>query len=108
MALDLPPPLAAYFDATNAHDADTLAALFADDGVVRDEGGEMPGRAAIRDWATDTFRKYDTAATPGDWRADGDKIVVRTRIAGTFPGSPIHLDFRFGLAGERIVRLEIG
>ena len=108
MALDLPPPLIAYFDATNAHDADALAALFADDAVIRDEGEEMRGRAAIRDWATNSFRKYDVAATPGDWRADGDKIVVRTRIAGTFPGSPIDLDFRFGLVGERIVRLEIG
>ncbi|WP_179154914.1 hypothetical protein [Microbispora sp. GKU 823] len=36
------------------------------------------------------------------------RTIVTCRLEGTFPGSPVELDYRFDLDGaERIARLEI-
>ena len=37
---------------------------------------------------------------------DGDYLVVN-RLTGTFPGSPVELEFLFQLAGGKIIELEI-
>lgn len=108
MPTDLPPPLRAYFDASNAHDAEGLSSLFSPAARVRDEGQEMIGHAAIRGWAEETFRKYDLAAQPGSVERAGGAIVVTTEVSGTFAGSPIRLGFRFEIADGTIDVLEIG
>ena len=107
MALDLSPPLSTYFDASNAHDADSLVAAFSDQASVHDEGRTMVGSAAIRGWAEETFSKYRTILTPRTANRQGDAIVVGVDVAGSFPGSPITLDFRFHVEGARIGALEI-
>jgi hypothetical protein len=62
MSNPLPPPLAAYYEAKNRHDTDAMLAPFAEDAVVRDEGQEHRGRAAIRTWMEHTIRKYRVTA----------------------------------------------
>jgi ketosteroid isomerase-like protein len=108
MPLDLKPPISTYFDAKNAHDADRVAALFTEDGRVHDERHDFSGRAAIRDWAEGTFRQYKMTQTPKAAREDGGGTLVTAEVAGTFPGSPIELGFRFVVEGERIRELRIG
>jgi uncharacterized protein (TIGR02246 family) len=108
MPLDLSAPLAAYFAASNAHDADALLSIFADDASVHDEGREMIGLAAIRGWAEGTFRNYRMTITPNEVERLGDATVVRVQVAGAFPGSPIELPFRFEIADRKIIALEIG
>ena len=108
MLPDLAPPLTAYFEASNAHDVAALLAAFADDASVRDEGQEMVGLAAIRGWAQDTFRKYRARLTPNHVARQGDTLIVTVAVAGSFPGSPIDLAFRFRLRDARIAALEIG
>ena len=105
---ELPPPIADYFAASNAHDAEALAALFTDDARVHDEHADHRGRDAIRDWAADTFRQYSNVLTPRGVDELGDATVVKTGVAGTFPGSPIELSFRFVTDGQLIRELEIG
>ena len=89
MPPDLPPPLRTYFEASNAHDADLMLSAFSAGASVRDEGEEMIGPAAIRAWAEETFRKYDTTITPGSVDREGDFILVTAAVSGAFPGSPI-------------------
>ena len=108
MPLELPTPIAGYFAASNAHDAEALAALFTADARVHDEHSDHRGRDAIRDWAADTFRQYANVLTPREADGQGDATVVKTGVAGTFPGSPIELSFRFVTDGETIRELEIG
>ena len=108
MPTDLKPPLSEYFAASNAHDADSVAALFTDDARVHDERQDHRGRDAIRGWAADTFDKYQMMQSPGDPRQDGDSTIVPTEVSGNFPGSPIQLDFRFVLDGALIRELQIG
>ena len=108
MPISLQPPVSTYFEASNAHDPDAVAALFTDDARVHDERQDHRGREAIRGWAEETFRQYQMLQTPRAAREDGGATVVTTEVSGTFPGSPIELDFRFVLEGERIRELRIG
>lgn len=108
MTVELKPPLSSYFDATNAHDASGVAALFGETARVHDEGQDHRGRSAIRDWAQSTYDKYDVQIAPSDARSDGDAMVVSASVAGSFAGSPIDLRFRFVTDGDRIEDLAIG
>ena len=107
MLIDLQPPISTYFDAMNAHDADRVAALFTEDGRVHDERHDHRGRAAIRAWAEGTFKQYIMTQTPTAVREEGGATVVTAEVAGTFPASPIALDFRFVVEGELIGELGI-
>src|SRR3989337_609117 len=100
MPIDLQPPISTYFHAKNAHDADAVAALFTGDGRVHDERHDHRGREAIRAWAEGTFKQYAMMQTPTAVRDDGGATVVTAEVAGTFPGSPIELEFRFVVEGE--------
>lgn len=108
MLVDIKPPLLRFFEATNAHDADSVAALFTDDALVHDERTDHRGREAIRDWAEGTYVKYDMRLSPSDTSEDSEVTVVRTKVAGRFLGSPIDLSFRFVTQGEQISELRIG
>jgi ketosteroid isomerase-like protein len=108
MTVTLPQAVRAYFDGTNAGDASAVASAFAADGVVRDEKKVHSGRAAIGAWARDTIGKYNMTTTPLSLSGDGCNPTVKARVAGTFPGSPIELTFRFELGAEKIRSLTIG
>jgi hypothetical protein len=108
MSLSLPEPMAAYFHAQNAHDVDGMLAAFAPQARVRDEGQDLTGATAIRAWIDDTMRKYRPSLTPLDVEQVDGRSIVKVRVSGTFPGSPIELRFRFKLEDGRIAALEIG
>ncbi len=108
MPIDLNPPLSTYFDAANAHDAEKVAALFGETALVHDENADHRGRAAIRDWAQGTYDKYGVRLTPRQVRREAGVVLVTTGVVGTFPGSPIELQFRFVTDGDRIEELRIG
>ena len=50
MSTAIPDVISRYFAAQSARDFDTLVTLFADDGVVIDEGQTRRGRNEIRAW----------------------------------------------------------
>jgi|SRR5438093_4039945 len=108
MSVDLPAPIAAYIAAENGHDTEALARCFADHAVVRDEGRTIEGLTAIKQWKSETKKKYQHTVEPllASVQEDG-KTVVTNRVAGNFPGSPVNLEFVFGLEGNKIASLEI-
>src|SRR4030095_11958559 len=108
MATNLPPVLERYFAATNRHDLDGMIADFADDAVVKDERREHRGTAAIREWMTETIRKYDFKTEPTTVARANGQTAVSVTVSGNFPGSPVALTYRFKLEGQKIARLEIG
>lgn len=107
MPATLPDPLALYFAATNNHDIDAMLAPFAEDAIVKDEGQERQGRAAIRAWMEETTSKYRATAEPINIAGTDSNMIVTSRVSGTFPGSPVELRFAFTLAGGKIAHLEI-
>ena len=83
------------------------AACFSDDAVVRDEGRERQGVAAIREWLQEVSAKYRPTVDVLGVAQTADETTVTGRVAGDFPGSPVELRFAFTLAGDKIARLEI-
>src|ERR1700676_1031475 len=102
MRLDLPKPIAEYFVAENARDADALARCFVADAVVHDEGGSFNGTTAIRNWNAAAREKYHHTVTPLSVVDRDGATIVAGRVAGDFPGSPVTLDHIFRLKGDKI------
>ena len=107
MAIDVPEPVAAYLAAEEAKDADALSRCFTEDGTVHDEGRDYRGRNSIRQWKQEVDTKYRYVLQPINVQTHGDKVTVRARLTGEFPGSPIELDHIFSLSNNKIASLEI-
>ena len=107
MAAEPPKPIAAYLAAANARDAAAVAACFADDAVVSDEGRDHRGVQAILDWNAWTAKHYQPILEALRVARTAGKTIVRCKVSGAFPGSPIVLNFAFVLDGGKISRLEI-
>lgn len=111
--MNLRAPIQTYFTAEASQDeapqdGAALAAAFAEDAEVQDEGATHIGPEAIRLWWLAAKAKYRHRAEPLEQIEAGGKTIVRARVSGDFPGSPAVLTFTFGLAGDRIRDLRIG
>jgi hypothetical protein len=108
MNTPVPSPVAAYLAAERAKDTEVLGRCFGEAAVVRDEGREHHGPAAIRAWHRAANAKYRYVLEPLDASAGGPGgVVVRARVAGDFPGSPAVMRFNFTVSGDRIASLEV-
>jgi len=104
--IDLPAPVAAYF-AADTTGAEAVAHCFADDAVVIDEQQEHRGRTAIARWKAEASAKFRYTVERLGVHVSGDQTTVTGRVTGEFPGSPVELQYRFTLEGDKIARLEI-
>lgn len=104
--LDLPEPIAAYFDA-DRRDGQAVARCFTKDGVVLDEGKTHSGLAAIEAWKTESSAKYTYAAKPHTLETHGRSYLVTCQVSGDFPGSPLDLRYTFILERGKIASLEV-
>ena len=107
MPVPLPPPIDLYVRIENAGDVDALSECFASDATVRDEGHSYKGLPAIRAWKAATRKSYSHTVEPLDIADRDGKTVLRAKLTGTFPGSPVTLDFSFVLKDGKIASLEI-
>ena len=76
-------------------------------GSVYDEGRDYRGRDSIRQWKQEVDTKYRYVLQPINVQTHGDKVTVRARLTGEFPGSPIEQDHIFTLSNDKIASLEI-
>jgi uncharacterized protein (TIGR02246 family) len=105
----MPTIITSYLQAAADHDSDSLAACFAPDGVVTDEGASHHGRDEIRRWHEGTLTTFTYTVTvigteqtaPGEYR-------VSTHLEGDFPGGEVDLSYDFKLRDELISELVIG
>lgn len=104
--LNLPEPVAAYFDA-DQRDGDAVAHCFTNQAVVKDEGQTHCGLEAIKAWKTAASAKYRYTSTPFAVEQKDGWCIVTSRLTGNFPGSPIDLRYRFRLERGKIAHLEI-
>jgi len=107
MKIELPPLIAAYFEADKNGDAGRVAECFAVDAVVKDGGHTYNGRNAIADWKAVSDKKFTYSCTPIKIDHHDDKDIVTGHLVGDFPGSPVDLRFIFKLEGDKITDLEI-
>ena len=104
--IDLPAPVAAYF-AADTTGAEAVAQCFTDGAVVIDERQEYRGRTAIARWKAEASAKFRYTVERLGVHVSGDQTTVTGRVTGDFPGSPVDLQYRFTLEGDKIARLEI-
>jgi len=74
---------------------------------VRDEGRTIEGLTAIKQRKSEIKKKYQHTVEPLACVREDGKTVVTNRVAGNVPGSPVNLEFVFGLEGNKIASLEI-
>ncbi|MCG6206479.1 nuclear transport factor 2 family protein [Rhodopseudomonas sp. HC1] len=108
MSVLLPAPIAAYFDGSNDRAPQAVAAAFTLDGEVHDEGQIHRGRDAIAAWKRAALDKYRMQMVPLKVERSQHAVVVTASVAGDFPGSPLQLNYRFGLDHDGIKSLQIG
>ncbi|MFO1021534.1 MAG: nuclear transport factor 2 family protein [Planctomycetales bacterium] len=104
--LQLPAPIAAYFEADTGP-GQAVADCFTPDAVVQDEGHTYHGQAEIRAWRADVATKFTYTCEPLAVEQAPDTTIVACKLTGNFPGSPIDLRFHFQLAGDKIRTLHI-
>jgi hypothetical protein len=103
MSIALPPAIALYVEVENSGDVEALSECFAPNATVRDERHTYKGLAAIKEWKAETKRKYNHSVAPLEIAG----TVLKAKLSGNFPGSPVTLEFAFVLEGGKIVSLEI-
>ena len=104
--VNLPDPIAAYFDA-DKRDGESVARCFTTQAVVKDEGVTHVGSAAIKAWKTAASAKYSYTSEPFAVEHKDGQYIVSSRLTGSFPGSPVALRFIFRLERGKIAFLEI-
>ncbi|MHA7775144.1 nuclear transport factor 2 family protein [Roseibium sp. M-1] len=107
MDMQLPGPIAAYFEADRSRDADAVAECFNEDAAVKDERQVHAGREAIRLWKADASGKFSYTVEPFAIGKEEGRTVVTSHVVGDFPGSPVDLRYFFVLRDNRISELEI-
>ena len=104
--LDLPEPIAAYFEA-DRRDGEAVARCFTDQAVVEDEGRSYRGSAAIVAWKSSASAKYSYTSTPFAVEQTDLWCIVTSRLTGNFPGGSVDLRYRFRLERGKIAQLKI-
>ena len=104
--LNLPEPIAAYFDADKG-DGEAVACCFTEHAVVKDEGQTHFGPEAIKAWQTASSARYSYLIEPFAVKRKDGRYIVTSRLTGNFPGSPVNLRFAFSLERRKIASLEI-
>lgn len=106
MNIQLTPLTTRFVESMNTQDSAAFITCFAHEAIVEDEVHTHRGTAEITAWIEEAFAKYQpvlevTAATHADSGA-----VITGSLSGTFPGSPIVLNYHLTLAQDQITALK--
>jgi steroid delta-isomerase-like uncharacterized protein len=76
-----------YTDLINAHDAEAIAELYGDDGVLSDPSGEYRGREAIVEYWQGFFQAFPDMTGQDEFKAEsGDTAINEWSASGTNDG----------------------
>jgi steroid delta-isomerase-like uncharacterized protein len=78
-----------YTDLINAHDAEAIAALFADDGVLMDPTGEYRGREAIVEYWQGFFQAFPEISGGDEFKAESDDTAINEWTASGINEGPL-------------------
>ena len=107
MKIELPAVVQTYVDSSNRHDVEAILLCFSAGAIVQDEAHEHRGRKEIQDWIATTIEKYKFQIKRLSVSNPDGETIVAMEVSGIFPGSPITLDYRFTITGDKISSLTI-
>jgi len=97
--LQMPPSIAAFIKATNAHKSDEFLATLTESAIVTDEGQEYRGIAAIKKWSDEKYIGARVTLDAVDLMNSNGKTIVTLKVDGNFDKTglpdPFLMDFHF-------------
>lgn len=105
--MKLPENITGFIKAQNELDSTAFANYFTAQATVSDEGSSYSGREEIKQWIQAATEKYNMQLTPIDFTQTGSKGKLTVEVSGTFPGSPIVMNYHLELDGSSISSLKI-
>lgn len=105
--MDLSKVISDLISAQNEQNSEAFASNFSEDATVYDEGKTHQGIAAIRQWNEATNAEYNTKVKLLKVVNSDKKSVATVLVSGTFDGSPITLNYNFGIENNKITSLKI-
>lgn len=105
--MNLPTVLTTLLAAQARFNSTDYANCYSDTAIVFDEGAEHLGRLEIQNWFEETGNKYRSVHKPLSYVEVDNGGVLISEVSGTFPGSPIVLQFHYTFTGELIEKLEV-
>ena len=105
--MKLPENIEGFVKAQNDMDSTAFANYFTEHATVSDEGSSYSGRDEIKQWIQQATEKYNMQLTPIDFHQTGSKGKLTVKVSGTFPGSPLVMNYHLELDGSFINSLKI-
>lgn len=103
--MNLPQVLTTLVAAQSNSDSSTFTNCFSETAIVFDEGKTHSGKRAIENWIVRANKTYKTVMKPLNYSPT--QQTLEAEISGTFPGSPITLEYHFEIAEGLIQSLRI-
>ncbi len=109
--LQIPQSIAAFIDATNAHDTDRFLVTLTDSAVITDEGQDYRGIPAIKEWSDEKYVGAKVTLDMVDVVNSDGKTRVTVKVDGNFDKiglpDPFLMDFHFTTDTNKIAALNI-
>jgi hypothetical protein len=107
--MNLPNPLDVLVKAFNTKDSSLFISCFTQDAEVQDKGEDQSARGqdAIRNWFDGGFAKFDFSTEPFDHKETIEGSLLKAKVRGNFPGSPLNFLYEVQKDGDLIKKLKI-
>jgi hypothetical protein len=106
MNIQLTPLTARFVESMNAQNSAEFITCFASDAVVEDEGHTHRGTAKIQAWIEEAFRTAQPFLEVTNAVFSDSGAVITGTLSGSFPGSPIVLNYHLTIAEDWITGLK--
>lgn len=105
--MKLPENIEGFIKAQNEADSTAFANYFTEHATVSDEGSSYSGREEIKGWIEEATKKYNMHTKVIDFTQTGTKGTLTVEASGTFPGSPLVMNYHLEMDGTLISSLRI-
>lgn len=103
--------IAAFIEATNAHDTNEFLATLTHGAVITDEGQEYRGTEAIRKWSDEKYIGAKVTLDVVDAVNSNGKTIVTLHVDGNFDKTglpdPFLMDFHFTIDANKIAAVVV-
>ncbi|GAA5020225.1 polyketide cyclase [Marivirga lumbricoides] len=103
---NLPTVITDLIEAQNNANSSAYANCFSEMAVVVDEGKTYNGRKEIEHWIAAANEQYKTVMKPLNYNEKGNTKVLSAEVSGSFPGSPVVLNYHMEIIDNLIQSLK--
>lgn len=106
MNIQLTPLTTRFVESMNAQNSAAFITCFTPDAIVEDEGHPHRGTAEIQAWIEEAFAKYQPVLEVASENETETGAVITGSVSGSFPGSPVVLNYHLTIAQDQITALK--